>query len=308
MLAEYPFDLGIDANPDIVSVTCHCASEQVDSINLWFKRGMVWYYGFNHEEAIECFQQILHIDATCAMAHWGISLSHGPNYNVKYMELDSFPSATEAWKHAKKSFDIVKMHPTTWPEQEKCLIEALQCRYNEIPPGDNTEQISQNSPEYAHALRGVYHLYPTDPCVAALFAESLLNLDPWKLYDPHSQAPRPFTVEAVAVIHAGLQVSPQHPGLLHFLVHVLEMSPTPNLGLPYTPTLRRSFPDAGHLIHMASHLSCVLGQWQEVVEVNAQARGADERYLAFRGRRSYYVGYCCHNLLFSVYGGMMAGG
>ena len=40
---------------------------------LWFDRGLNWLFGFNHNEAIKCFQKALTHDGECAMAHWGIS-------------------------------------------------------------------------------------------------------------------------------------------------------------------------------------------------------------------------------------------
>ena len=47
----------------------------------WFNRGLLWTYGYNHEEAIACFRKTLEHDANCAMAHWGIAYAIGPNYN-----------------------------------------------------------------------------------------------------------------------------------------------------------------------------------------------------------------------------------
>ena len=38
---------------------------------LWFDRGLNWLFGFNHAEAIKCFQKALGHDGECAMAHWG---------------------------------------------------------------------------------------------------------------------------------------------------------------------------------------------------------------------------------------------
>jgi len=51
---------------------------------LWFDRGLNWLYGFNHAEAIACFQKTLQHDPGCAMAHWGVSYAAGPNYNLPW--------------------------------------------------------------------------------------------------------------------------------------------------------------------------------------------------------------------------------
>jgi Tfp pilus assembly protein PilF len=54
---------------------------------LWFDRGLNWLFGFNHGEAIKCFQKALKHDPECAMAHWGVSYAAGPNYNLPLASL-----------------------------------------------------------------------------------------------------------------------------------------------------------------------------------------------------------------------------
>ncbi len=55
---------------------------------LWFDRGLLWNYGYHHEEAIECFKKSLEYDPACVMAHWGIAYASGPNYNKKWGDFD----------------------------------------------------------------------------------------------------------------------------------------------------------------------------------------------------------------------------
>src|ERR1700752_1458499 len=55
---------------------------------LWFDRGLNWLFGFNHGEAIKCFQRALDCDSECAMAHWGVAYASGPNYNLPWHLLD----------------------------------------------------------------------------------------------------------------------------------------------------------------------------------------------------------------------------
>ena len=55
---------------------------------LWFDRGLNWLFGFNHGEAIKCFQKAIEYDPACAMAYWGVSYAAGPNYNLPWHRYD----------------------------------------------------------------------------------------------------------------------------------------------------------------------------------------------------------------------------
>ena len=70
---------------DVYSRPITAASPQAQ---LWFDRGLVWTYGYHHEEAIECFKRAIEHDADCAMAHWGVAYAAGPNYNMEWRHYD----------------------------------------------------------------------------------------------------------------------------------------------------------------------------------------------------------------------------
>ena len=67
--ADY-FDLGTYHRP--VSTTSRSAQT-------WFDRGLIWSYGFNHEEAAECFERSIKEDSECTLAYWGVAYALGPN-------------------------------------------------------------------------------------------------------------------------------------------------------------------------------------------------------------------------------------
>ena len=69
------FDLGVYSRP----VTTASAEAQT-----WFDRGLNWTYGYNHEEAAECFRKAIAADAGCGMAYWGLAYAIGPNYNKQW--------------------------------------------------------------------------------------------------------------------------------------------------------------------------------------------------------------------------------
>jgi hypothetical protein len=107
-------------------------------------------------------------------------------------------------------------------------------------------------------MRGVYERFPEDLDVAALYADALMNLKPWKLWDPKTKKPtlNAPTNEVQRVLEKALKADAalRHPGLIHLHIHFWEMSPRPERALPIADLLRNLVPDAGHLQHMPSHL------------------------------------------------------
>ena len=98
-----------------------------------------------------------------------------------------------------------------------------------------------------------------------------------------------------------------HPGILHFYIHLMEMSAAPEDALTAGDLLRDLVPDAGHLRHMPSHLDVLCGDYRSVVRANTAAIEADQRYLAQRGPMNFYTLYRCHDYHFKIYGAMFLG-
>ncbi len=297
-IVEY-YDLGGFGRP----VTTSSAQAQ-----LWFDRGLAWTYAFNHEEAVACFEAAAAADPGCAMAHWGIAYALGPNYNKPWEVFDdadltrTVDRAHAAVKHAHASAGA-KATPA-----ERALIEALGARY---PQSRAVADCSIWNEPYAAAMRAAWELAPDDPDVAALYADALMNLTPWRLWDIRSgqAAAGARTLEAKAVLDRALAsaAGASHPGVLHMYVHLMEMSPTPEAALAAGDRLRDLVPDAGHLRHMPSHLDVVCGDFRRVVAGNTDAIAADEKYLRRAGAMNFYTLYRCHNYHFKIYGAMFLG-
>jgi tetratricopeptide (TPR) repeat protein len=117
------------------------------------------------------------------------------------------------------------------------------------------------------------------------------------------------TVEAQEVLDAALERpgGGAHPGVLHLYIHLLEMSRHPEDALDAANRLRELMPDAGHLIHMPTHIDVLLGDYYRVIEDNERAIVADEHFVAARGRLNFYSLYRVHNHHFRIYGAMFAG-
>ena len=273
----------------------------------WFDRGLAWCYGYNHDEAVRCFEKAASADPQCAMAWWGIAYAAGPNYNKQWKAFDTvdlerslstaYRATAEALKRASAASAV-----------ERALIEPLRLRYPSGEPGKVTPIWND---VYAAAMRKVYHAHLQDLDVAALFAEAIMNRTPWQLWNIETGKPAEGadTLEAIEVLEKAMQLpgGGTHPGLLHMYVHLMEMSPFPERALKAGDRLRHVVPDAGHLLHMPTHIDVLCGDYLNVVDWNERAIRVDQKFLAKEGALNFYSLYRCHNYHFKLYGAMFLG-
>ncbi|EJM87825.1 MULTISPECIES: hypothetical protein [unclassified Pseudomonas] len=291
------YDLGTYSRP----VTTRSPQAQ-----LWFDRGLLWCYGYNHDESIRCFRKAIEHDHDCAMAYWGIAYASGPNYNKRW---DAFieQELKDAVAQARLATRTALAHCDGAKPVEQALIRALEQRY-QADAADSVEQLFTWNDAYAASMRDVYKAFPDDPDVAALFAEALIDRTPWLLWDLTTGEPAPGadTLEALAVLEQALGGAP-HPGVLHMYVHTLEMSPHPERALRAADVLRDLVPDAGHLRHMPSHIDVLCGDYRGAMNTNSQAILADRKFLEREGPLNFYTLYRCHNYHFKLYSAMFLG-
>jgi len=274
----------------------------------WFDRGLIWCYGYHHEEAIACFEKALREDPGCAMAHWGIAYALGPNYNKPWPlfdEQDKAASLSRAFEATQAALGLID----TVSPVEKALIEALPARY---PQPDPQEDQSPWDRAYCDAMRDVQAAHPQSLDVCSLFAEAIMVLTPWKMWDLSTGeiGQGAGTAEAIRILEDAFeqtQAAMDHPGILHLYVHLMEMSPHPQRALRAGDRLRELVPDAGHLIHMPTHLDVLCGHYHDVVHWNQKAIVADRKYLDRAGPLKFYSAYRIHNYHFAIYGAMFLG-
>lgn len=154
---------------------------------------------------------------------------------------------------------------------------------------------------FADAMRQVHKNFPKDPEVAYVFAEALMVLNAWKLYEyPTGKSTSPDVDEVKGILEESLSVHKDHAGLCHMYVHLSEMSAHPELALEACEPLRNKFPQAGHLRHMSTHLDVLVGSYDKCVYYNLKAIEADEKSMRISpgtaGRESFYYGYIVHNV------------
>ncbi|MEU4142604.1 hypothetical protein [Streptomyces parvulus] len=294
---EY-YDLGVHGRP----VTTSSPEAQ-----RWFDRGLVWTYAFNHEEAVACFEAAAAADPDCAMAQWGIAYALGPNYNKPWDAFDA-EELTRTVDRTHAAVELADEKAAGATPVERALIGALRARY---PQARAVEDCSVWNAPYADSMRAVHELAPDDLDVATLYADALMNLTPWQLWDLRTGRPAEGarTLAAKEVLDRALAAEGGlgHPGVLHLYVHLMEMSATPEAALSVADRLRGLVPDAGHLLHMPSHLEVLCGDYRRVVSDNSAAIAADEKYRARAGAMNFYTLYRMHNYHFRIYGAMFLG-
>jgi tetratricopeptide (TPR) repeat protein len=294
----YRFDLGSFQR---ATATTSAQAQQ------WFDRGLVWSYGFNHEEAISCFERAIAADETFALAYWGVAYAAGPNYNKQW---DAFDEVELRRSLERAHAASIRAHQLVGDEAgaERDLIVALRARY---PSAEPAADLTAWTVDYARAMGEAYATHAANLDVAALYADALMNVTAWSLWDLATDEPAEgaHTLEARQVLEDALARpgGMAHPGLLHFYLHLMEMSPWPEEALAAGDALRRLVPDAGHLVHMPTHIDVLVGDFDRVIADNERAIAADDRYFATAGPYNFYSLYRAHNHHFRIYGAMFAG-
>lgn len=175
----------------------------------WFDRGCVWTAGYHREEAHFCFTEAVRADPSCAMAHWGVALVNGPDYNFHArVGFYQFAAQAEGWPSLNVAHAAIvraKELAVGGPAREQALIDALACRY-EWPLTDAAPALQD---KYAEAMEAVAARFPADADVQAACAEALLCLSPWDLYDKDGGATTPVWC---ACRRAGGAVESEGPG------------------------------------------------------------------------------------------------
>ncbi len=259
----------------------------------YFDQGMRLLWGFNHDESTRSFAQALALDPSCAMCAWGVALTVGPNYNLPMLAQPRAKVAFEATGRAQH------LAGSATPV-EQALIAALALRYPNAQPLD-PQSASPVLTSYAGAMRTVARRFPDDLDVQTLYAEAMMNVHAWKLWNADG-TPAPGTTDIVATLESVLKRNPMHVGALHYYIHAIEASPHPKQGLAAAARLRNLAPAAGHLVHMPAHILQRVGRYEEAAEANRKGAAADEAYLAKTGPLDYYpTMYVSHNYQFLAY-------
>ena len=257
-------------------------------VQQYVNQGLVLAYGFNHAEAARSFYYATKLDPECAMAYWGFAYVLGPNYNAG-MEPDNYERAYTAIQTA------LQLSNNDISPKEKALINALSKRYVKNPVDDRSEL----DLAYSNAMGDVYKNFPDDADVTTLYAESMMDLHPWDLWDKEGNT-KEWTPKIISTLEHAITIDPKHPGAHHFYIHVVETSFEPENGLNSAQLFDDDLvPGAGHLVHMPSHIYIRTGDYHKGTLSNIRAISVDSSYVsACNAQGAYPLSYFPHNYHF----------
>jgi tetratricopeptide (TPR) repeat protein len=264
-------------------------------VQQYFDQGLNFLYGFNHDEAIRSFKRAAEIDPACAMAYWGIAYALGPHINNPAVPPLREKDAYEAVAYAREN--VASGTPV-----EKALVEAIRVRYTMPQPEDR----GPLDRAFAEAMREVFEAHPDDADVGALYAEALMNLHPWDLWN-HDGTPKEWTPPIVSHLERLIAKAPHHPLALHLYLHAVEASSEPGRADAAAETLRDLMPGLGHMVHMPSHIDVRRGRWEEAIVANTRAMAADHAYKERSPEQGFYRLYMAHNHHMRAFAAMMVG-
>lgn len=253
----------------------------------FFDQGVILVYGFNHGEAARAFRRAAELDPQMVMAHWGLAMALGPNYNETAIPPARLKAAHDA---VQRGLALAAKGPA----HERAYLETLARRFSADANADQRKLWV----EYKNAMGELMRRYPDDLEAATLYADAAMILNAWKLWNP-AGAPAEGTEEIVSVLESVIRRDPDHIGAHHLYIHTVEASPHPEWALASADRLAGLSPAAGHLVHMPAHIYMRVGDYELAARSNEWAAKADQEYLDRGGARGIYTAaYYSHNLHF----------
>lgn len=272
----------------------HPVSTSNPEAQKFFDQGLRFIYAFNHDEAARSFRRAAELDPKLAMAYWGIAEAVGPNYND--------PASDERFKQAHEAILKGVAFSANASPSERAYIQAMALRF----PGDSTDR-RKAAEAYHDAMREVTKKFPDDLDAATLFAESGMTLHPWGLWLLDG-TPREGTEEIVATLESVIKRDPNHMGAVHYYIHAVEASRSPERALAGANRLAELAPNAGHLVHMPAHVYIRTGDYELAALTNQKAAAVDRAYIQASGVQGIYpMMYYSHNLHFIACVASMSG-
>ena len=223
-----------------------------------FARAVALLHSFEYPETERLFRDVAARDPDCAMASWGIAMS-------LWHPLWA-PPAAEDRRLARGLLDSAAAMTAT--PRERAYLEAIRAYYAD----DEVARERERRAAYSTAMRELYLADLDDQDGAAFYALSLLALA-----DPADKSyARQY--EAASVLNWVRETAPDHPGVLHYLIHAYDYPALAHLALGAAMRYADAAPDSAHARHMPSHIFTRLGMWERSLASNHDATASAADY------------------------------
>jgi hypothetical protein len=237
-------------------ISCSRAAQQQ------FDRAVAMLHSFFYPETEKAFERVAQEEPSCAMAYWGLAISQRPNPLTAPFAPALLKRGLEAVQKARAAA------PPTQRERE--WIEALAVFFQDYETVDQRTR----SARYEAAMSRLHDRYATDTEAAAFHALALLEavdlMD--KKYSKQ--------LKAAEILERLQRTQPEHPGVVHYLIHSYDYAPIASKGLPAARRYAALAPSAPHALHMPSHIFSTLGMWPDAIRSNLAADAANRAYAA----------------------------
>ena len=217
----------------------------------FFLRGLAQLHNFEYDDAAQNFRRAEEIDSDFAMAYWGEAMTK--NHPI-WMQQD-LTTAREILKRLGPTPEARLAKART--QREKDYLRAVEILYGD---GNKTEREFK----YAAAMAELHEKYAGDPEAAVFYALALLGT-------AHEGRDIPTYMRAAALLEDLFCKYPNHPGVVHYLIHSYDDPIHAPVGLRAARMYSKIAPSAAHAQHMTSHIFVAMGMWDDVVKANETA-------------------------------------
>ncbi|HEV7671027.1 MAG TPA: hypothetical protein VGS22_21125 [Thermoanaerobaculia bacterium] len=244
-----------------------------------FLYGLAQLHNFEYQTAAEAFQAAQKLDPGFALAYWGEAMTF--NHAI-WMEQDLAGARAVLARLGANPQERAAKAPT---EREKGYLAAVETLY-----GEGTKE--ERDFRYEAAMGDLSRHFPDDPDAAAFHALSILGT-------AHAGRDTAIYMRSAAILEEWICRLPDHPGILHYLIHSYDDPVHAPLGLRAARRYGDVAPEAPHARHMTSHIFLALGDWDGVVAANEAASAAGNR---MRGAHGQHARGCGHYPFWLAYG------
>jgi tetratricopeptide (TPR) repeat protein len=228
-----------------------------------FDRALTMLHSFVYPQGLEAFTQLATTNPDCAMAYWGIAVSARANPLVGSPDAAALERGSQAVEKAKAAGA-----PTP---RERDYIAAIDAYYHDWQQRDYPARVLA----YEAAMEEVYRRYPDDDEAALFYALAIDEAVTVLPADKNYARPR----KAGQILERVLAAQPDHPGVLHYLIHTYDFPSLAARALPAAKRYAQVAPSAPHALHMPSHVFSMLGMWPESIRSNQASLGAAKTYV-----------------------------